>query len=71
MSFAQRCLFSSFFRKWQYAVDALRDPDPFEADIVLDPHDVKVPPFLFSFVLGCFVRERRQYNGSKTRLWKM
>ena len=39
-------MFSSFFRKWQYAENALRVPDPFEADIVLDPHDVKVPPFI-------------------------
>ena len=52
MSFAQLCWFSSFFRKWRYAEDALRDPDPFEADIVLDPHDVKVPPFLFFFRVG-------------------
>ena len=29
-------------RKWKYAVDALDDPDPFGADIDLDPHDVKV-----------------------------
>ena len=30
-------------RKWQYAENALQDPDPFEADTILDAHDVKVP----------------------------
>ena len=47
------CVFSVFCRKWQYAVDALGDPDPFEADTVLDAHDVKVA---FSGVLGVCVR---------------
>ena len=36
-------LVGALCRKWQYAENALQDPDPFEADTILDAHDVKVP----------------------------